>query len=373
MLLRNDEKSSYNPKDYGILIPINSSRGEKALSFLKDCGKANFFQILDFVEGLNLIGEKDLGKELIGRKDLELAHDSKYVADLFSEKCEKAILETYELITKDGQYHRYEPASAIRPLEDFFQPLLNQVKGTYIGARLVLSGLNSDGTAKFCYYFGGGKHHSRYSNGAGFCLLNDIIVVARKLQVENGVGLIWIIDVDAHKGCGTAELVHFLRNKEIIGTSGCGVDILNLSIHMKHGWPLDEETLKDAVPGRAPLIPADVEILIDVGEEGNYVPELKKGISRLEELSLESHKKCNFPHGRKPDLVIVVDGSDPYEKDGLPSSGLLRLTLEQCLARDRTIYDYVKENNIPSIWVMAGGYGEYAWEPIGNFLKSLVE
>jgi len=69
-----------------------------------------------------------------------------------------------------------------------------------------------------------------------------------------------------------------------------------------------------------------------------------------------------------PDLILVVDGADPYEHDGLPSSGLLKLSLEQCLERDNFVYHYATERNIPSAWILAGGYGERAWEPPAVFL-----
>ncbi|MDR0568952.1 MAG: histone deacetylase, partial [Spirochaetaceae bacterium] len=72
-----------------------------------------------------------------------------------------------------------------------------------------------------------------------------------------------------------------------------------------------------------------------------------------------------------PDLVIVVDGADPYEHDGLPSSGLLRLSLAQCIERDRLVFRYLRDRRIPAVWIMAGGYGERAWEPPAHFLASL--
>lgn len=70
---------------------------------------------------------------------------------------------------------------------------------------------------------------------------------------------------------------------------------------------------------------------------------------------------------QKPDLSIVVDGSDPYEHDELLSSSLLRLSLEQCVERDMYVYRYLQERKIPSAWIQAGGYGERAWEPHAYF------
>jgi acetoin utilization deacetylase AcuC-like enzyme len=129
---------------------------------------------------------------------------------------------------------------------------------------------------------------------------------------------------------------------------------------MARGWPLDEESLSSAQKGRAPLLSSDIDIAIDSGEEGEYTPRLAAGLGELEKMS-----------GAKPDLILVVDGADPYEHDGLPSSGLLRLTLEQCLARDNLVYRYAADRNIPSAWIQAGGYGERAWEPAAYFLRGI--
>jgi hypothetical protein len=49
------------------------------------------------------------------------------------------------------------------------------------------------------------------------------------------------------------------------------------------------------------------------------------------------------------------------------------LTLDQCAARDRSIYTFLRTRSIPSAWIMAGGYGEQAWEPAAFFLNSLRE
>jgi acetoin utilization deacetylase AcuC-like enzyme len=76
---------------------------------------------------------------------------------------------------------------------------------------------------------------------------------------------------------------------------------------------------------------------------------------------------------QKPDLAIVVDGADPYEHDGLPSSAPLKLTLDQCVARDWLTYAFLRERSVPSAWIMAGGYGERAWEPTASFLNALKE
>jgi acetoin utilization deacetylase AcuC-like enzyme len=320
--------------------------------------------VLDISGARGLPAMRGLGGRTVpDRRDLERVHQGEFITGLYGEGLLPALLNAYELIDPQGRPHRYEPDRAIKPLTGLFETILDQAGGTYLACRLALGQPGPAGTPGFCYYLGGGMHHARYDRGAGFCLVNDIMIAARKLQNEGLARLIWVVDVDAHKGCGTAELVSFSRARGELGLKPgkTGAEILTLSVHMAAGWPLDEETLQGALPGRAPLIPSDVEIPLAAGEEAAYVPELEQGLYTLEAIS----------HGQKPDLAIVVDGADPYEHDGLPSSALLKLTLDQCAARDWSIYTFLQARSIPSAWIMAGGYGERAWEPAAFFLRSL--
>jgi acetoin utilization deacetylase AcuC-like enzyme len=193
--------------------------------------------------------------------------------------------------------------------------------------------------------------------------MNDIIIAARKLQAEGAARNIWIIDVDAHKGCGSAELVRFMREgRPEPFEEGCR--LLTLSIHMAEGWPLDGETLRGADPLRAPLLPSDIEIPVGENDEASYCRKLGKGLTDLEALAKSAGAGT-------PDLAIVVDGADPYEHDGLASSAKLRLSLAACLERDLLVLGFLEARGIPSAWIMAGGYGDRAWEPPSEFLRAL--
>jgi acetoin utilization deacetylase AcuC-like enzyme len=340
--------------DYGIMLPIAASRSRKVVDELAPYIRHERFPgpVLDMEQTLSLLGKSG---DVITRADIERVHSEKYVKALFSGGSDgllRALFTAYELVGPDGKPNRYEPDKAVKPLSALFDKILGQCAGSYLAC---VAALKTD--RHFCYFLAGGNHHARYDTGAGFCLINEIIIAARKLEAESDARTIWIIDVDVHKGCGSAELVSFMRK-------GAGTGILTLSIHMAHGWPLDAETLKRAVPGRAPLVPSDVEIPIDEGEEAFYVSRLEEGLKILERLT---------PYGSKPDIAIVVDGADPYEHDELLSSALMRLSLEQCIERDMLIYNFLQERKIPSAWIMAGGYGERAWEPPYHFLKRLSE
>jgi len=389
-----DPGVTVNYQDYGIMLPIAPDRVNRVLEFLRAQGKCfisganseninnkneNAFPALDFSAARTLLGLNETDCAL-NSEDLERVHSKEYIDALYGNGIEAALLKTFELIDEHGNHRRYEPDRAVKPLSDLFRVLAAQAGGTYLACLLALEtpphGTLAD-TGGFCYYLGGGMHHARYDSGSGFCLINDVAAAAFKLTALKKASHIWIIDMDAHKGDGSAELVQFARDRGVLRlpggkhsrltTSGDKPSILTLSIHMAQGWPLDKDSLALAEKGRAPLIPSDVDIGIDSGMEAEYTPRLAEGIKKLEALCGDSHLKS------RPDFAIVVDGADPYEHDGLASSGLLRLTLDQCIERDNFIYNYLKERKIPSAWIQSGGYGERAWEPSAHFLKSVFK
>ncbi|GMO43301.1 MAG: hypothetical protein Ta2B_23840 [Termitinemataceae bacterium] len=364
------DKSTYcNLNDFGILVPMCASRPEMIIKTLQQHN--SLFPILDLKEAKKLIGLSN--EEMsITREDLERVHDKKYIAKLYNDP-KSVILRAYEIINEDGNmqnidenekkpatdYSRYDPSKAVRPIEDIFTSSINRVEGCYLTALLAMS-QKCMPIKNFCYFLEGGAHHTRYDAPSGFGFLNDMLITSQKLIHGCHAQLIWIVDVDAHKGDGTAEMIKFSRD---MGSTfvGRNPEIIALSTHMAHGWPLDAESLAKAVPGRAPLVPSDIDIPIDVGQEGEFCSRLEKGLLLLEEKS----------GGRKPDLVIIDDGMDVYEKDELPSTSLINLSLDQCMQRSKLLFSFFAGRKIPSAWYMAGGYGDKVWEPTAKFLLSL--
>ena len=103
------------------------------------------------------------------------------------------------------------------------------------------------------------------------------------------------------------------------------------------------------------FVPSDIDIPVAAGEENSYNTALRDALDRLDA-------------GRRPDLAVVISGADPYEKDELPSTQALRLSLDQMEERDRLIYRFLKDRRIPHAGLMAGGYGESAWEVYSRYL-----
>jgi acetoin utilization deacetylase AcuC-like enzyme len=315
-------------EQYGILIPVRDSKFRRTFAELK---------------AHPVLGPRreqwhlEQSGQPITREDLLRAHTEGYVQRLFSDELEAEIIRTYELVDSRGKYYRYDPGKATRPLRALLERAMYNIGGVYQCCRVALE-------RGFCYYFGGGAHHAQPDHGKGFCLLNDIVIALRKVQAEGLIGNAWVIDVDAHKGDGTAVIT---RGDESIRT---------LSVHMAHGWPLDEAEFDDAGRRNPSFTPSDVDIPVESGQEREYVPRLEQGLNRLVKLS-------------SPDLALVVSGADPYEHDELPSSRLLRLSKRQMMERDTLIYSFLKLRSIPAAYLMSGGYGEKTWEVYYQFVE----
>ena len=314
-------------EEYGIEIPASPDRVARILEVLRA------HETIGPREREWLIGED--GSE-VTRQDILRTHSPEYVERLFSEKVDEIIVGVYELVDKNGNYHRYNPENATRPLSGLFDRSFSRLAGTYQACKVAVD-------TGFCFCFGGGGHHAHREFGHGFCILNDIMVALHKMQTEGRAGTIWVIDVDAHKGDGVAAIA---RDDEAIVT---------LSVHMAHGWPLDLPEFREDGSRHPSYTPSDIDVPIESGEEGVYNQRLAAALDAL----------ARYP---KPDLALIEMGADPYEKDELPSTDPLNLTLEQMNERNLLIYEFLKSRSIPSAYLMSGGYGKHAWEPYPHFL-----
>jgi len=316
---------------FGIEIPVAPDRTQQVLDALRADDR-----LADRLSGL--VAGPDGSR--IGREDLLRVHAPEYVARGFGPDVNGLMLEVFELLNPDGSYHRYNPERARRPLPELFDDWVRWMSGTYQCGKQALAG-------GFCFYLGGGAHHGHYDFGHGFCVFNDIVTAIRRLQAEGTIRTAWVIDVDAHKGDGTAAL------------TADDATVTTLSVHMGRSWPLDLPE-RDAHGRRTPwFVPSTIDVPVLPGEEAEYLPRLREALAVLDTMP-------------RPDLVYVVDGADPYEHDELPSTADLRLTLAELHDRDRTIYDFLRARELPQAWLMSGGYGARAWEPFAGFLRNVL-
>jgi acetoin utilization deacetylase AcuC-like enzyme len=314
--------------DFGILIPVAPDRALRVMEDLR-----NDPAIGPRLGGLLI----ERVTECLGREDLLRAHDPDFVERLLSEAPEAELMRAFELVDEEGRFRRYDPARAKLPLSRLRDQELRKAAGTLQCCRMALAN-------GFCFFFGGGSHHAQAGYGNGFCLVNDIVIAVRRLKAEGAIASAWIIDVDAHKGDGTAAL--------------CAGDasIVTLSAHMARGWPLNTPPLLDDGSPNPSFVPSDIDIPVEEGDDARYNERLAAGLERLD----------SFP---RPDLCVVVSGADPYEKDELPSTASLRLSMAQMEERDALVWDFLAERGIPRAYLMAGGYGKDSWEVYARFLR----
>ncbi len=292
----------------GIDISLSDQRAEKLFNYLQHrCQISNF--LTPSLDSLT-------------HNDLELVHSKRYMRELLENPVE-SVQRCYE-----GYCSKLNQQDAVMVRDKVFL----QAYGTYEAMKHAMQ-------YGFVYYLGGGMHHAMRDGGRGFCLINDIAIAIRKLQHEKVVYNVWIIDVDAHKGDGSAEIFNEDPN------------VKTLSIHMQNGWPLDGREDSRS------FISSSIDIPIASGEEGNYLKLLEKGVESL----LDNHSK--------PDLVCVVDGMDGWQEDELESANQLNLSKQQLLERDQYIFTTFKQLEIPQLYVMAGGYGENSWQLYASFIE----
>ena len=301
----------HNFKDYGIEIPLLNDRVKTTISNLKNAG----FNI----------PQKDKSSH-IKFEDLKFAHTKEFHNEV-QQNPRSFILKTYELLNKDGSYHRFNPNHEKIKIETLVHKGLIHINGTYLTCLKALE-------SSWSYHLGGGMHHAMSFSPRGFCMYNDIAITLKKMIQDQNIKNAIVIDMDAHKGDGTSEIT---KDESKIRT---------YSIHMEKGWPLDNPNKQDHS-----FIPSDCDVPISI--EDNYLKKFKSTVSKFI---------------TKVDLCIVVHGADVYEKDTLESSQGIKLTRSEVKERDLFIFNLLYKNKINQAWVMGGGYGKNAADIFSDLL-----
>ncbi|MAX65620.1 MAG: histone deacetylase [Bacteriovoracaceae bacterium] len=303
--------------EYGIDIPLFNMRITKTIERLQE----KFFLV-------------DSSLTPIRIDDLKFAHSQDYIQKVLNQP-DTVVEVGYELI-KDGKYERFDPLAQKRPFSEIIQKMLLHAGGTYQSS---LSALDLG----FSYFLGGGMHHAMSFGPGGFCLLNDIVIAARKLQSQYKVKKVLVVDLDCHKGDGTAEI------------TASDDTIYTFSIHMKAGWPLDQKKRLENGRLNPSFISSDLDVAI--GPFDDYLNKLAAALAKID--------LAQF------DLAIVVHGADVFIDDVLPSAGGIKLSEQEVLQRDQMVFNWLKSKNIPQSWCLGGGYGASIYKIYCNFLLSI--
>jgi acetoin utilization deacetylase AcuC-like enzyme len=163
----------------------------------------------------------------------------------------------------------------------------------------------------------GGTHHAFRGEGAGYCVFNDIAVAARWLLTHRGLERIAVVDCDVHQGDGTAQI--FADEARVF----------TLSLHGRRNFPFrkQQSTL-------------DVELEDATGDD-EYLAALETALGKVLQW--------------KPQALFFQSGVDGLACDRL---GRLSLTHEGLRRRDQMVLSACRENEIPVVVTLGGGYGE---------------
>ena len=189
------------------------------------------------------------------------------------------------------------------------QRTVRAVGGSLLAAELALQ----HGLA--CH-LAGGTHHAHYDFPAGFCIFNDLAVIARYLLAAGRAQRVLIFDCDVHQGDGTARLL-----------ADCP-EAITVSLHCEQNFPARKAESDWDIP--LPRGMGDDTYLKVVDDALNYLLPLYQ-----------------------PDIVLYDAGVDVHRDDAL---GYLQLTDAGLAARDQAVIQHCLGRDIPVMGVIGGGY-----------------
>ncbi len=163
-----------------------------------------------------------------------------------------------------------------------------------------------------------GTHHAYSDRAEGFCLLNDIAIAAQYLLDKQKAKQILVVDLDVHQGNGTAKIFQ------------SDPSVFTFSMHGARNYPLHKEQ-------------SDLDIPLEDGtDDKTYLGILDRNLKELIDHIM-------------PDFIFFQSGVDVLETDKL---GRLALSIQGCKKRDELVLSIARNNQIPIVASMGGGYSE---------------
>jgi len=169
--------------------------------------------------------------------------------------------------------------------------------------------------------FSSGLHHARANAGMGFCTFNGLALAA--LEALKKVKSVGILDLDAHCGGGTADILKTNKKVRLADVSVCSYDSWTPTAKSRHF----------------------IEV---VAKPKTYLATVEEALKSLEGV----------------EFLIYNAGMDTHEKAG----GLKGITLEIIQEREMRVVEWARAQNVPIVFALAGGY---TWS--GLTLKEVAE
>ncbi len=253
----------YRQYDFGPGHPFRGDRFGNAMKFFGEQGL------------LTLPHVKVLKPDIVQLKDLLRVHDKSYVDLIF------------DFAEKGRPYDFDTPLSA-----GILEAALHIMGGALRAGEALYSGEVERGVC-----LGGGLHHAGENFGGGFCIFNDVAILARYLQQEKGAKRVLVLDYDVHAGNGTSDIFY------------SDPSVLFVSLHQ------DPRTL---FPGTGFVGQ------IGKGEGAGFNVNVPLPPGTGNETYFYALRETFVPLAKefKPDVILANGGSDPHFADILGSLGL---------------------------------------------------
>ncbi|XP_067616720.1 histone deacetylase 11 isoform X1 [Eurosta solidaginis] len=210
----------------------------------------------------------------------------------------------------------------------YLRPMRFQTAGSILAGSLALR-------HGWSINLGGGFHHCCAHKGGGFCPYADItLLITKTLEVERNIGTVMIVDLDAHQGNGHER--DFYDNEKVFI-----LDMYNAAI-----YPRDHEAKL--------AIRCAVELRPRTADE-TYLKKLKRSLN----YSLNEFR---------PDFLVYNAGTDILIGDPL---GRLSITPEGIMERDQIVFATCREQRIPIVMLLSGGYLKSSAKVIAESIVNL--
>ncbi len=159
-----------------------------------------------------------------------------------------------------------------------------------------------------------GLHHARRACGNGYCTFNGLVIAAHA-ALDAGARSVLILDLDAHCGGGTAELI---ADEPRIWQQDVSVDSFDR-------YDSSERTR-----------------LYMVHDSSAYLAQVRACLQAVDDGDLPF------------DLCLYNAGMDPHEASA--DGGLAGVTTQMLQQRENLVFDWCRRRGLPVAFVLAGGY-----------------
>jgi len=206
----------------------------------------------------------------------------------------------------------------IGTMENPLFPGLFRRASTAVGGSIRSAELAMDGRVVF--HPSGGTHHGRPDRASGFCYFNDPVFAVLTF-LEQGIGRVLYVDLDAHHGDGVQDA--FADDERV----------LTVSIHEKKRWP-HSGLVDDRASGGARNLPVPA------------------GFNDSELDYLIEHAVLPLADEFRPEALVITCGADGLEGDPLSRLALSNTGLW-------TAVEKLVQDNPRSVVLGGGGYNPW--------------